>query len=176
MNKRFLILVLAATVLFTSFASMGPSGNTTNALPLESLVTLATPQSHSGNVTIYSNGTVSNQTVISGTSGTYTLEMNVNGFVLDERNNSVFSGNGYIINSTGVGFEVAGSNNVTLSDLNITNSQTGVLIKSTSAVNIQKSAINSTCYGVYISTSQYSGISNSKITSVNYGIYLNYSS
>ncbi len=176
MNKRFLILVLAATVLFTSFASMGPSGNTTNALPLESLVTLATPQSHSGNVTIYSNGTVSNQTVISGTSGTYTLEMNVNGFVLDERNNSVFSGNGYIINSTGVGFEVAGSNNVTLSDLNITNSQTGILLKSTSAVNIQKSAINSTCYGVYISTSQYSGISNSKITSVSYGIYLNYSS
>ena len=175
MNKKLIILVLVAMVMVTSFALLGSNAKSTTSLPYEPLVILNTPQSHLGNVTIYKNGTVSNQTVISRNSGIYTLEMNVSGSVLDERNNSAFLGNRYLINSSAVGFELIGVNNVTLSGLNITRSSTGVKIMDSSSVNIEDSAINSISYGVLSSTSRNAAIFNTQITSGDYGIFLNYS-
>jgi parallel beta-helix repeat protein/putative cofactor-binding repeat protein len=176
MNKNIFIIIVAAVMVLSSLAvTASYNGNTSavNAIPLPSVIQ---GKAHVGNVIIYANGTVSNATEIGYIGNSYHLNNNLNGTLIDMRNNSVVSGNGFIINGMGKnGFNVTNASSVQISDFNVMNSTTGGYILNSKSVTVKDSRISAENYGIQGYESDHLSISADRIAvPTDYGIYINY--
>lgn len=128
MNKKALIILTATVMILSSFAVAlnNPSVQTyasQHNLPYSGSSSTA----HLGNVTIYANGTVSNTSVIQQTGNTYSLLMDINGTLSDQRNGSYLDGKGFVVNGLGgIGVNFTYVYGVTLMNIVIVNSTIGV--------------------------------------------------
>lgn len=99
---------------------------------------------YAGNVTVYSDGSVSASGVFQHSGDTYTLLTDVTGTITFERNNSILNGNGFTL--SGNGYYALKSNNVsgiTIENLAITDFSYGIWMNSASSVLIDNVTIHS---------------------------------
>ncbi|MHB8397173.1 MAG: NosD domain-containing protein [Thermoplasmataceae archaeon] len=152
MYKKFLIAVVSAVIVISLF-TVGFGNHEANITHSGiGIPALGANPVYKGNVTIYSNGTVSNLTAIGSVGNNYTLKENVSGTITDMRNNSIFYGGGFTVNGRGgTSIIVINSHSVELARLNLTNSSSDVYIVNSTSVSIQKSQMVASAYGVQVS-------------------------
>lgn len=174
MYKKVIIMVAATMMIISSMAVVFGNGtvNTSRGIyaPSQTLGNAFT-----GNVTIYSNGTVSNSTVITPQSGNaYAISMNISGTVTDLRNGSLLDGNGFYISAgTGTAVYLNNTTGVTLKGINVTGTAIGLAVFNSYGFNLTDSNISVSIEGMYSIASSNLTINNDNITTPGtYGIYL----
>jgi len=174
MDKKIFIIVIASVMVISSIA-------VTFAYSGSGIITVQkyqTPEVNSGgafqgNVTIFANGSVSSSTEIVKNGNLYTLNNNLNGTLIDLRNGSILSGNGFTVNGLGkTGIEVLNASSVTIEDAAVLNSSTALYVSGSSYVLVKTSNLSSFCFSSYVSESNYVSFVMDKFYTLNdYGIY-----
>lgn len=178
MNKNILIIIVATMMLLSSLAVIADYNGNTSGVNTMALPSVVSGKAYVGNVTIYANGTASSATEISQSGNSYSLNNNLNGTLIDMRNDSVVSGNEFTINGMGLnGFNVIDASSVQISDFNVTNSTTGAYLLDSKSVTIKDSHISAGKTGIYGNESDHFSISSDRISvPTGNGIYVEYTS
>lgn len=173
MNKNIFILLIATVMITSSMTLAVGFGDVKSQASVDQYTGLTPTKPFIGNVTIYANGSVSSATEISQNGNQYGLNNNLNGTLIDLRNNSVVSGNGFIINAMGGnGFNITHTSSVKFSDFNVTNSTKGGYVLYSTNVTVVNSNLTASYYGLYAMDSAFVSILQDKLTSSSdLGIY-----
>lgn len=177
MKKNFIIPLVAAVMIISTFAAItGSSSMTKSGANPPSAVT-ALPSAYAGSVTIDSNGTVSPAGVLSQSGNTYTLTENISGTLTDYSSNITILGAGYTIDGLGgTGIYFYSVSNVQVSNLVINDSYTGVDFEYVNNVVASNLSIQSIYeYAFYVDYSGNVSILSNIIDYTYYGIYAQYS-
>ena len=136
MDRKFLILLIASVMVISSIA-VASAYSSSGIITVQRYQTpeLSSGGAFHGNVTIFANGSVSSSTEIAKNGNIFTLNNNLNGTIIDLRNGSVLSGNGYTLNGLGKnGIEVLNASSVTIEDAAVMNSSTALYLSGSSYV------------------------------------------
>jgi parallel beta-helix repeat protein len=131
-----------------------------------------------GVVTIHADGSVdpSSALITSVDNVTYTFTGNISGRVVVERDNIVVDGAGYTVQGTGggIGISLSSRNNVTLSNVDVTDFENGIMLQSSSNSTITgNTAASNTLNGIYLYASSNNTITgNTAASNTLNGIYL----
>ena len=174
MDRKFLILLIASVMVISSIA-VASAYSSSGIITVQRYQTpeLSSGGAFHGNVTIFANGSVSSSTEIAKNGNIFTLNNNLNGTIIDLRNGSVLSGNGYTLNGLGKnGIEVLNASSVTIEDAAVMNSSTALYMSGSSYVFIETSNLSSSDYSSYVSESNFvSFFMDTFYTPDHYGIY-----
>ncbi len=174
MDRKFLILLIASVMVISSIA-VASAYSSSGIITVQRYQTpeLSSGGAFQGNVTIFANGSVSSSTEIAKNGNIFTLNNNLNGTIIDLRNGSVLSGNGYTLNGLGKnGIEVLNASSVTIEDAAVMNSSTALYMSGSSYVFIETSNLSSSDYSSYVSESNFvSFFMDTFYTPDHYGIY-----
>ncbi|MCL4480630.1 MAG: right-handed parallel beta-helix repeat-containing protein [Candidatus Thermoplasmatota archaeon] len=174
MDKKVFIIVMASAMVISSIAvTFAYSGSGIVTVQKYQTPEVSSGGAFQGNVTIFANGSVSSSTEIAKNGNLFTLNNNLNGTLIDLRNGSILSGNGFTVNGLRkTGIEVLNASSVTIEDAAVLNSSTALYVSGSSYVLIKTSNLSSFCFSSYVSESNYvSFVMDKFYTPDDYGIY-----